>query len=1258
MAATIASCPTCQARIRLPEGIAGQEKVRCGSCGVTFLPGPSSENTMTLKQVAPPPSVADSSTPSEEETHPPAPRPQETVTFAADRLRSEGSSSHQRGPLKETGGQRGTSTTVGRGETNKQEQLKDGPRLPGYEILEVLGRGGMGVVYKARQQGLNRLVAVKMILGGGHAGAEGVSRFRMEAEAVARLQHPQIVQIYEVGEQDGLPYFSLEYCPGGSLARKTDGTPMDPREAAALIERLARGVHAAHQQNVIHRDLKPANILLTGEGEPKITDFGLAKRLDDAGQTQSGAVMGTPSYMAPEQARGDLKAIGPRTDVYSLGAILYELLTGRPPFKSSTPMDTVMLVIHEEPVAPSQLQPKIPRDLETICLKCLQKSSEARYASAENLAEELERFRNRLPILARPVGRIERTWRWGKRNPLVAGLLASVVLLLAAGASVGWYLAWEANEARYAADRAAQEAKDLALVAQTNEDEARKEKVRADLEAQRASEQAALALKNATKARAESARASKVADFLVGLFDSADPIGYTGYAFGPDPNHGARLTAKAILDRGKRKAEKELEGQPELRAALLTTIGSVYRTMGLTEESRPLLEEGLRLRLANLGADHLEVAESWYHLGWMFQQDGDEHQALQCYAKAEAIAKKQEEGAALYSRCRFNTAWILAQRYANDQAEIIFREVLEERRKRLGDEHFEVGVAQGGLAAVYFQSGRALAAAPLVLSAMEIFKKSHGDKSFAAAANLGQNALLAMTFGNYDEAEKNFLQVADLMGKLLGDNHPYVAWAYGFLGEIMAQAGRGKDSERYYARCLQISKDGLGLAHPLVLRAIEPYAGRLAGSGRYDDACQVYEEALEHQRKRRGEKHPILVQTLGSYGFFAQTYGRGEEADQHYRRAVKMARDLPPGSCPLFAEILGRLASQLQLESPGEAIELYQEALKAAPDASNAHQLELELKLGLARIYFDLHWYEPAVPLLEGLALEPKGKARTDLSPLIDNMTADLPRLLKEEAPLLGGEIGLACSPSELTPFWVAAASLLRRLEGVVDVPVQALHAGEIRKDQLSAKDPLESGKRDAYHKIFSVSLEAGQTYQMVLRSKEFDAYLRLENQAGRSLAADDDGAGGLDSRILYRCKVPGAYRLVVTTFKPLQVGAFTLQVETVRDKALEKVLFRKEERLASTDPLDGARIKSHHKAYNVELEAGKTYRIDLRSEVLDCFLRIEDAAGMQLAQDDDGGGMLNARLLFTPPATGTYRLIATTFKDRQVGPFVLTVVH
>jgi eukaryotic-like serine/threonine-protein kinase len=295
-----------------------------------------------------------------------------------------------------------------------------------YELLREIARGGMGVIYRARQVSLNRPVALKMILAGQLASDDEVKRFYLEAEAAASLDHHGIVPIYEIGEHEGQHFFSMGFVEGTSLAAKVADGPLPPREAASLTMKVAEAVQFAHEKGVIHRDLKPANVLLDAQGQPKVTDFGLAKKLQaDGGLTHTGQVMGTPSYMPPEQAEG--KNVGPSADVYALGAILYCLLTGRPPFQAATPMDTLLQVVGQDPVAVRQLNATVPKDLETICLNCLEKDPRRRYGSARALAEELNRFLSGEPIVARPVGPAERTVKWIRRRPVIAALIALVV---------------------------------------------------------------------------------------------------------------------------------------------------------------------------------------------------------------------------------------------------------------------------------------------------------------------------------------------------------------------------------------------------------------------------------------------------------------------------------------------------------------------------------------------------------------------------------------------------------------------------------------------------------------------------------------------------------------------------------------------------------------------------------------------------------------------------------------------------------------
>jgi eukaryotic-like serine/threonine-protein kinase len=346
------------------------------------------------------------------------------------------------------------------GSLEGKASLPEPPVVSGYELLGEIGRGGMGVVYKARHVALDRLVALKMILAGIHAGPKDLARFRQEAAAVARLHHPNIVQVFDIGDVEGRPYIALEYVEQGSLAQLLCGEPQPLQAILKLMEALARTMAYAHQCGIIHRDLKPANILLgakeksrsakenpgslvlDGVHEPKITDFGLAKRLDAEGPgPHSDEVLGTPSYMAPEQAGAKAREIGPATDVYALGAILYEMLTGRPPFKGANSLDTLVQVLHKEPAPPRRLRPKLPRDVETICLKCLEKDPARRYASASALADDLRRCRRGDPIEARSIGVLERGWKWARQRPgpaaLVVGILL-VTLLGLAGVTSQW----------------------------------------------------------------------------------------------------------------------------------------------------------------------------------------------------------------------------------------------------------------------------------------------------------------------------------------------------------------------------------------------------------------------------------------------------------------------------------------------------------------------------------------------------------------------------------------------------------------------------------------------------------------------------------------------------------------------------------------------------------------------------------------------------------------------------------------------------
>ena len=367
-----------------------------------------------------------------------------------------------------------------------------------YELLEEIGRGGMGVVYKATQTSLKRTVAVKMIMPRQLASESDIRRFRMEAEAVAQLQHPGIVAIHEVGEHDGYHYFSMDYVEGRNLDRLIVEKPLEPARAARYVQQVAESIHYAHEQGILHRDVKPSNVIVDTDDHPRITDFGLAKKLEtDSGLTSSGEIVGSPSYMSPEQATADREQVGPHSDVYSIGATLYALLTGRPPFQAASLADTLSQVRDAEPVSPRDLNPAVPRDLETICLKCLEKEPSRRYVSARELADDLQRYLKGKPILARPVGRVERLWRWCKRKPVVAGLGVALVSTLLIGTVVSTYFAFRSEALRKAADNQWQRAE----TEREQADRAREKEAAERQKAQRASQEASRAYYRASAER-------------------------------------------------------------------------------------------------------------------------------------------------------------------------------------------------------------------------------------------------------------------------------------------------------------------------------------------------------------------------------------------------------------------------------------------------------------------------------------------------------------------------------------------------------------------------------------------------------------------------------------------------------------------------------------------------------------------------------------------------------------------------------------
>lgn len=465
-----------------------------------------------------------------------------------------------------------------------------------YEVLGEIARGGMGVVYKARHTQLGRLAAVKLIKSGELAATDEIRRFQVEAQAVAGLDHSGIVTVYEVGQQQGQPFMAMAFIAGESLWQKVKEAPFAPQEAARLMQQVADAVQYAHDKGIIHRDLKPHNILLTAQGQPKVTDFGLAKKQSvDSSLTATGQALGTPSYMPPEQVSGKNELVGPLADVYSLGATLYCLLTGRPPFQAATALDTMLQVLERSPVPPRQLNPAIPRDLETICLKCLEKVPAQRYSSASELALELDRYLKGEPILARPVSRWERYRRWCRRNPLVASLSATALGLLIGGTLISTYFAVLASR------RAARAEEGTRIAIETLETVIfqMQEKL-GSIPAARAARMEVL--KQAMK------EMEKLADLQVqsGRLDLGRAVVLTRYAaiiftIGSDDTLGSMTTAEKYLDAACKTFEKYAADDPKNLQArqewgyALVKAGDVAINLGKLDRAREFTQHALQL---------------------------------------------------------------------------------------------------------------------------------------------------------------------------------------------------------------------------------------------------------------------------------------------------------------------------------------------------------------------------------------------------------------------------------------------------------------------------------------------------------------------------------------------------------------------------------------------------------------------------------------------------------------------------------------
>jgi serine/threonine protein kinase len=655
----------------------------------------------------------------------------------------------------------------------------------GYDILGVLGRGAMGVVYKARHRGLKRVVALKMILAGEHAGETQLNRFRIEAEAVAQLQHPNIVQVYEVGEHDGCPFLSLEFVDGGSLHQKLGGEPQPVQASAQMVMLLAQAMDFAHRKGIVHRDLKPANVMLmvpqsSGSketlsgapalvseryGMPKIADFGLAKRVEeDTGTTRTGAILGTPSYMAPEQAAGRSKEVGPLADQYALGAMLYEMLAGRPPFRGTTVMETIEQVRKQEPVPPSKLQPNLPRDLETICLKALQKEPEKRYLDCETFAEDLRRFVAGEPIMARPVSAPERLWRWCKRNPklaLASATIASLLLVVSIGST------WAAITI--------QAEKELA---QLNEQKAlTNEKI--------AQEQKAFAQANEQKAIASEKLAEDQAELALNTLGLLINKVQTQLSKQPGVQELKRELLQTAMNGLKRVTGGGAGQMSRHTSDAYFKMGGIARELGNTADARGYWQQYYEMARAalkdNPDNEHSKLQMAWASrfLGEISAEQGDLKKALEHYLSALEL-RKELAAVPFPERVRRNDKLSEEDRLTPRMNEL-----------QLSEEYTRVGL-------IYYFLGDSAHAEEPVLKSLTLREN--------LVREVVQDGLIWFLTANPVSAPAALAVAASVPNwvEQLSETRQNLARNYHLIGEIYFRLRNLKQSRAYYQKCEDI----------------------------------------------------------------------------------------------------------------------------------------------------------------------------------------------------------------------------------------------------------------------------------------------------------------------------------------------------------------------------------------------------------------------------------------------------------------------
>ncbi len=715
--------------------------------------------------------------------------------------------------------------------------------IPGYTIERRLGSGGMGVVYLANEVALERKVAIKVLRDRFDDDPRARDRFQREAAAVAKCQHPNLVQIFQVGEHENDPYLVLEYVEGDTLAKFLDGKPKPAGAAAAMVEKLARAIAHAHGRGVVHRDLKPANVLLDRDGEPKVSDFGLARLDDRSTRTEEGCLPGTPAYMAPEQVSSTHGVVGPATDIHALGVILYEALTGRIPYRADTLEETLNRILCDQAEPPSKHEPGVPRDLEAICLKCLEKKQAHRYKAAVELAEDLRRFLDGRPTLARPLGVAGRLWRWGRRNPKEAILSAAVLGSLLLGSIASTVLAVRAIQAEASTGH---------------------ERDRAEIAA---------------------ANASAINDFLrKDLLAQASSDNQAEFGVAPDPD----LKVRTALDRAAARIGERFIGQPLLEAAIRQTIGDAYLQIGLYTQALPHLERAWTLRRHELGDAHPDSLAVMESIGTLYLADGKLAEA-EPYLVGASDGLRSARGA---DHPETLTAMKgLAHLYVNQdrlsEAEDLITQVRNVLLTTRGVEDLETLDATNSLAVVRQAQKKLELAKGMLIEVLGLASGKLGKNHPTTLTMKSNLAGVYVELGDQAEAVRLYEEAVEARSSVLGKRHPDTLESMVKLGCLYADQGRLDKAEPLLNEALAGCRAALDRNHDATDAALAGLASVYSQKRDMRRLGETLIESAEISRFRWGFDNNLSAAANQTAGTLLLIQGEFARAEGYLRDALK-----------------------------------------------------------------------------------------------------------------------------------------------------------------------------------------------------------------------------------------------------------------------------------------------------------------------------------------------------------------------------------